>query len=383
MSFTLTTLWRERQRFLPGVLAVAFSALLIAIQCGLLLGLLSVTSIPIDNTPGHIWAGSKDVLSVDLGQPIPMSFVGRLAENPEIDPSSIEPFIELFGRWKNPAGGTELCVVLGSQLENGASGAIRALTPQLRELLTEPDSIVIDQGELGRLGLTKGIGETGEIFGRRVRVVGMVTGYRSLAGPYIFCSVNTARTLMRNVVNSNQTVYLLAKCYNPADAPAVVTRLKEKYVNGATQRDMSVFTSAEFSWRSQMHWLFKTKAGVAIGYTALLGLLVGAVVTSQTLYAATIASLRELAILRALGIPRWRMVTSVISQSFWVGLVGVVVALPTIYGLGRLATLAGAKVILPLSLMSVVTGVTLTMAVLAGLFALRSLRQVEPANLLR
>ena len=30
LSFSLATLWYERQRFLPGVLAVAFSALLIA-----------------------------------------------------------------------------------------------------------------------------------------------------------------------------------------------------------------------------------------------------------------------------------------------------------------------------------------------------------------
>src|SRR5207248_10666181 len=102
---------------------------------------------------------------VDLGQPIPMSFIGRLAENPEIDPTTIEPFIESFGRWKNPAGGTELCIILGSQLEDGASGAIRALTPQLRESLTEPNSIAIDKGELERLGLKTGVRETDDISG--------------------------------------------------------------------------------------------------------------------------------------------------------------------------------------------------------------------------
>ena len=48
MAYTLSTLWYERQRYLPGVLAVAFSALLIALQCGLLLGLFSITSIPVD-----------------------------------------------------------------------------------------------------------------------------------------------------------------------------------------------------------------------------------------------------------------------------------------------------------------------------------------------
>ncbi|HEY7424413.1 MAG TPA: hypothetical protein VH682_09315, partial [Gemmataceae bacterium] len=69
-SYSLTTLWYERQRYLPGVLAVAFSALLIALQFGLLLGLFSITSIPIDHTSADVWMGAPRVLSVDLGEPI-------------------------------------------------------------------------------------------------------------------------------------------------------------------------------------------------------------------------------------------------------------------------------------------------------------------------
>ena len=45
MSYSLATLWHERQRFLPGVLAVAFSALLIAPV------VVSVRSIVIDAMP--------------------------------------------------------------------------------------------------------------------------------------------------------------------------------------------------------------------------------------------------------------------------------------------------------------------------------------------
>ena len=40
MSYSLATLWYERQRYLPGVLAVGFSALLIVLQFGLLKGTL-------------------------------------------------------------------------------------------------------------------------------------------------------------------------------------------------------------------------------------------------------------------------------------------------------------------------------------------------------
>lgn len=45
MSIALATLWHERLRYFPAVLAVAFSALLVALQCGLLLGTFSMTAI--------------------------------------------------------------------------------------------------------------------------------------------------------------------------------------------------------------------------------------------------------------------------------------------------------------------------------------------------
>jgi putative ABC transport system permease protein len=117
---------------------------------------------------------------------------------------------------------------------------------------------------------------------------------------------------------------------------------------------------------------------------SLLGLLVGAVVTGFTLYAATAASIREYAVLRALGIPRWRMGMAVMNQSFWVGVMGVAVGLPTMYGLARAAEAAGnLRVALAPWLLGSVAVVTLAMALLSGLAALRILRQVEPANLLR
>ena len=129
----------------------------------------------------------------------------------------------------------------------------------------------------------------------------MVTGVRSLAGPYIFCSVETAEHILAEVIGPGQTVYLLAKCKDPAVAPAIAERLRRAYPN------MMTLTKNEFSKRTRWHWLVTTKTGIAVGGGALLALIVGAVVTSQTLFAATAASLKEYATLRALGIPRWRI----------------------------------------------------------------------------
>ena len=180
-------------------------------------------------------------------------------------------------------------------LSKGGLGAVDALSPEMRVLLQESGAIAVDESDLSRLGIS-GVGATAEISNQRVRVVGLTQGLKSLAGPYVFCSLSTARGLLGVRVQSDQVTYALARCHHPEDAPRVVARMQRQY------EDVSVFTSADFSLKSRLHWLFKTKAGVALGYAALLGLLVGAVVTSQTLYAATVASLKEYAVLRALGI---------------------------------------------------------------------------------
>jgi len=378
MSYSLATLWHDRQRYLPGVLAVAFSALLIALQCGLLLGLFSITSIPVDRTRAHIWIGSPEVLSVDLGRPIPENYMTRLASEPGVEPPEI--FIQGFAYWIKPKGGSELCIVMGSRLDDDALGYVDELTPEKRAKLTEPDTIIVDESEFDRLGI-HGVGDTAEIAGRRVKVVDTVKGLKSLAGPYVFCSLRTARPLLH--LNNDQTIYVLARCKDPADAPAVVKRLQETYNTAEYKDKMSAFTSEQFSLRSRLHWLTKTKGGVALSYAAMLGLLVGGVVTSQTLYAATAASLREYAVLRALGIPRWRMAMTVLAQSFWVGIAGVLLAIPAAFALAQGAEALGARVMLPPWLLLLAVCVTMTMAMLSGLAALRSLRLIEPAILLR
>ncbi len=77
------------------------------------------------------------------------------------------------------------------------------------------------------------------------------------------------------------------------------------------------------------------------------------------------------------------MALSVMAQSFWIGVFGIALAVPAIIILGKLGTQVGAKVDLPWWLWTFAVGITMMMALVSGLFALRSLRLVEPVALLR
>jgi len=175
---------------------------------------------------------------------------------------------------------------------------------------------------------------------------------------------------------NDEATYLVAKTANPADAEKVARRL-------GAYAQLTAFTADEFSARSRMHWLITTKAGIAVGFTALLGLLVGAVVTSQTLYAATAASQREFATLRAMGIPKWRLKLNVLVQSFWVGLFGIIAAVPFTLLLTEVADSMGTSVRLHPMILAIAAAVTMTMAIGSGLAALRSFQNVDPAHNIR
>src|SRR5262249_50307954 len=147
----------------------------------------------------------------------------RLASAPEV--VATEPYLYGFSYWRKPRGGSEVCCVIGSRLEQGALGVVSDLTPGMRTLLTEPGAVVVDESELDRLG-GPGVGGVAEVAGRRVRVVGLVRGAMSMGPPYVFCSLRTAYQVQPLFHDyPGHTMYLLGRCHRAAEAPAVVRRL--------------------------------------------------------------------------------------------------------------------------------------------------------------
>src|SRR5438132_14142879 len=84
-SYALTALWYDRHRYLPGVLAVAFSASLIAVQWGMLLGMFTFASLTVDRTRAHIWLGGPGIDTADLARPISTRNLTRLVSQPEVE----------------------------------------------------------------------------------------------------------------------------------------------------------------------------------------------------------------------------------------------------------------------------------------------------------
>src|SRR5262245_29888333 len=160
MSYALATIWHERNRFLPAILAVAFSAVLIAVQAGLLVGLLSMMSTPVDKAAADIWVGYPGVQSVDLGLPVPASWRHRVLAQPEV--REVEEVVIGYAQWAAPANEqrrttlTEGCMIMGTRLDTRSIALAEPLraNPDLGAL-AEPYTVLIDRSERQRMGVTR------------------------------------------------------------------------------------------------------------------------------------------------------------------------------------------------------------------------------------
>src|SRR6185503_15233456 len=172
---------------------------------------------------------------------IPNSYITRVAGLPGV--GMPEQYIANFANFTKPVGGTELCFLLGSDLDDGAAGAAIVLTKEQRIALTMPYAIIVDESDWKRLELHQlETGNKPKINGHEVTVVGTVKGLKSLAAPWVFCSLHTARQLMGFLLPPDHVTYLLARCDSRERAKEVAAQLREEY-----GKDMIAYTAEEFS----------------------------------------------------------------------------------------------------------------------------------------
>ncbi len=376
LPYSLRILIRERRRYLPAALAITFSTVLVWIQTGLLLGFIESVTRQLDRTPADLWVGSRDLPALGYSHPIEEQYYARLASQPEVE--QVGPYVYGLTMWHRADGKLEQCFVCSTPLQEGAVGVLADLSPGQRSLLTRPGTVALYDPDRKLLGLANGVGTVGEINGHRVEVVAILHGPSKAMGlmPGLICSLRTARWLLP-ALQPDEVTFLIARCRHPQQADVVARRLQSAYP------EIAVFTRAELTARTRTYWLTKTRAGIALAVPAMLGLLVGGVILSQTFYSAAMASWRELAVLRRLGVPQRRMQAMLLIQALAVAFVGLALAVPVTVGLNALRARVNVQALLPPEMILALDVLLVAVAILADLVALRALHRIEPANLLR
>ncbi|TFZ08767.1 FtsX-like permease family protein [Ramlibacter humi] len=370
------TLLHDWPRFLPSILAVGFSGVLLAVQVALVLGIFGSAAIPVTASTADLWAGYPGTQSVNFGRTVGPDVEMRLRAHPQVQ--DVEPYLWLEADWqaREGAAGSVPVFVSGIRTSPGAMLFAHALVPGLRAALDEPGAVVVDRSDLRQLGTP--LGGWAWVNGRRVHLIAAIDGLRALGGVNVLASLETARTLGAPS-RADGATYYVARLVAGADAKSVRRDFSPLPAIGAHE----VWTAAQFARRSQLYWMFDTGAGVAVLFMALIVCVVGVVITSQSLTVVVASSSREYATLNALGASMSALGRVVVEQACWIGGIGLVLAV-----LGSTVLLAAASsysvpvAMTPEAALACAAAV-LVLALLSGAAALRGLLSADPASLLR
>jgi putative ABC transport system permease protein len=154
-------------------------------------------------------------------------------------------------------------------------------------------------------------------------------------------------------------------------------------LNKVAKGSYRAWTREELS-RANENALFQESAvGILLGFSVVVGIVIGIAITSQTMRGAIMANIKEFASLRALGVGMGALRVSILELSFWVGIAGLGMTALLVSGVSLLAAKGAVVMAFPPPVVTIVAVFLMAIAIASGLMALGVLKKSQPADLLR
>jgi putative ABC transport system permease protein len=147
--------------------------------------------------------------------------------------------------------------------------------------------------------------------------------------------------------------------------------------------DLQAVTTRSFIEATENHWVKESGAGAALGFSALLGLVVGVVIVGQTLYAVTREHLRELATLKAIGASNAEIVGFVAWQAGLLAVVGGAIGTLQSFIVRVGIASQGLEVELSPPVLALGLGAVVLMCGVASLWSVRAVLELEAAEVFK
>lgn len=363
----------DRRRFVASVAGVSFSVTLVLVQLGLFAGLAANASQVIDRSPGDVWITGRNPANFQFAQPIPRRTLVVARSTPGV--AWARELVVGFAQAKHPEGSTQQLEVVGFDLDSRVGAPWNVVAGILDELAI-PGRIVLDRSSAEKIGAFR-VGDYREARARRFRIAAVTEGITSFTTvPFVFSSLATARALT-GYIGADETVYVVTGL-EPGASPAVtVAALRRRLPH------VDVFPRESFSARTRRYWMFETGMGVGLLLTSALAIAVGAVIVSQTIYAATNEHVPEYGTLKAMGMGNPGLAAVVAAQGLIAGGAG---ALPGCLAgalVVRTIRARGLEAVLTPRLILLTVVAALVTSVLAATTSVRRVWRLEPALVFR
>ncbi len=357
----------NKARFVVTVVGIAVAFFLVISQFGLLVGWINTNSAIVRHAGVDVWVMAQQTPAFDYGTAIPRNRLYQVRSIPGVAWS--EAMFMAWNIWQRGDGRRVNVELVG--LDESSVGGPWRMWKGTVNVVHLPDTVIVDELYMKLLGVTR-IGESFEMIGERAIVGGISQGVRTFAAsPWIFTSIESAISYDKRY-RDDEITYVLVRCELDVSPAIVRDRI------AAQIPDVEVLTTQEFVLRTVKYWMLETGAGITVVITAVLGLLVGTVIMSQTLFAITQEHLSNYATLLALGFSRGKLVTIVLLQSFTVGVWGISVGSLLFYP----ASLGTAKTPIPLETTPLIFAglvvVSLFSCLLASFVSMQTILKIDP-----
>ena len=370
MRLAIRNILHDRIRFLVATAGIAFAAFLMTFQFSLLNGFLTAASKVIDATDSDLWITARGISCFDFSARLEKRFVEMARLSPGV--ASTSRMSMGFLEFRKRGGLHQVVALIGADPNAGPA------FPEPRMAGNGPlihDGVLIDASSAVLLNVHSFPWDT-EINGQRARVVQQVNGFSSFLGsPYVFSSYEDAARYLG---------------FGPEDAMYVLVRLKPGFDASEVKQelqvrmpDVQVWTKSEFSQQARSYWLQQTGAGGTVLTSAVLGFIIGLLIVSQTIYAATMENIEEFATLRALGATPVYIAKVVLTQALTCGVAGCSIAAAVASPAVHAATAAVTWIVMPQWLPVAMFIPGLLMCAVASLVSARKAMVVDPAKVFR
>jgi putative ABC transport system permease protein len=351
-----------------GVVAIVF---LVGQQLAVMFGLLTLMSALVDNSGADIWILSQNSNNTSTAGDVPTRYVDRLAGLDDIEWA--QPVIYSAAQLKLPNGSSQAVSIVGVTRPALAGGPWR-FTSGGNDVLLEYDGATVDKLDLPDLGNPQ-VGQIVEVNGKRTRIAGYTEGSRSFGPPVMFVNSTKAREITG--IATDRTTNILVKV-----KPGVGVRRAQAEIRELLPKT-TVLTAPQLAWNIRIYNFTNTGIGSSFGFSTIIGILVGVVIITLTMYTNVLNRQRDFAVLRALGARQRDVFAIILFQALTIGSIGLLIGFFLLAGF--LFGVKGSRLPanLPLWLPPAHALFTFLLCFLGSVLALRRALKIEPASAFR
>lgn len=367
----LRLLVHRRSRLASALLGALFAAYLMAMEAGLLTAFMSAASRTVRAVDADLWLGAPGLPAFDFASGIST----RHADLAMAAPGAVVAGVAnvTWAPLTRSDGARRMVMVVG------VDAPFLGQVPDVRTVSATSGVsgrvLMVDASDARTLGIDRLPAEV-ELGGKRARIGNVTQGFSTFLGtPLVLTDAQSARESIG--LPPDKASFVLLKLAPGADVRLAQAELARRLP------EVSVWRKDEFARQTAWFWLNQTGAGAALSVAALLGFVIGLVMVSQTIYALTVESIEDYALLVAMGASKATVRQAIFAQALACscigGLIGLALAVPST-SLARYlvswAQLSG-------TVLLAVFAVVLLMAAAAAAIAARPALNLEPARVFR